>query len=65
MPATTAAESDVISITAVARLAGVSTETIRKWLAKDAFPRPMRVIAGGWRRWRRADVVAWLKATEA
>lgn len=43
----------------VATLCGVSARTIRRWADTGLLPPPVRVP--GVRRWRRADIEAWVE----
>jgi len=45
---------------AVQQLAGVSGDTLRRWVAAGIFPRPLVRIAGR-PRWRCETVIEWLR----
>lgn len=54
----TAPTDDLITMTEVTRLmGGVYDSTVRRWIRKGIFPKPVK-IGQAVSRWRRADVLA-------
>jgi len=47
----------------VCRLLGVSRSTVYQWIARDAFPRPVKVSERSV-RWRSQDIEAWSSAID-
>jgi excisionase family DNA binding protein len=60
-PSTIAApEKLLLTDREVAELVGVTGKTIRNWADAGTFPAGIKM--GRLRRWRRADVLAWIAA---
>jgi predicted DNA-binding transcriptional regulator AlpA len=51
----------LMRLTEVAALIAVKPRTIKSWVTKGTFPKPMSPT-DTLRLWRRADVVAWVEA---
>ena len=64
MTVSSIATEELISVRQAAALVGVTPRTIFAWLAADAIPTPVRVGSGprGTVRFRRDDIMAWIKA---
>lgn len=58
------ADLEVVALPVVARLAGVSDETVERHLQREAMPLPLPT-GGRARVWRRRDVVEWAAARRA
>lgn len=63
MPTTTADPEDLLTTSEAAALLQVHIDTVRRW-ANQGVLRPVR-MGGGWRRFRRGDLDAFLKSRTA
>jgi predicted DNA-binding transcriptional regulator AlpA len=53
---------ELVGMEEIAELLGVAKVTAKRYGARDDFPEPLAVLAGG-RVWRREDVLAWAERT--
>jgi prophage regulatory protein len=53
---------DLVGVTEIGDLLGVSRQRADQLTRTEAFPDPVAVLSAG-RIWRRADVEAWARAT--
>ncbi len=53
---------DLVGLTEIAELLGVSRQRVDQLAQGDDFPEPVSVLAAG-RVWKRADVEAWARET--
>ncbi len=53
---------DLVGLTEIAEMLGVSPQRVDQLAATDAFPDPVAEIAAG-RIWKRADIEKWARAT--
>lgn len=54
--------ADLMGVTEIADLFGVSRQRVDQLAATDGFPAPIAELAAG-RIWRKADIVRWARAT--
>lgn len=52
---------DLVGLTEIAEMLGVSPQRVDQLAATEAFPEPVAELAAG-RVWKRADVIKWAKA---
>ncbi len=53
---------DLVGLTEIAEMLGVSPQRVDQLAATESFPKPVAELAAG-RVWKRADVERWAKAT--
>jgi prophage regulatory protein len=56
------APEDLVGMEEIAELLGVAKVTAKRYGARDDFPQPVAVLAGG-RVWLREDVLEWSERT--
>jgi predicted DNA-binding transcriptional regulator AlpA len=56
------APEEIVGMEEIAELLGVAKVTAKRYGARDDFPPPLAVLAGG-RVWRREEVLAWARRT--
>jgi prophage regulatory protein len=50
--------AELAGITEIAEMLGASARTVRNWVRRPDFPKPIETLATG-RIWRRVDVATW------
>jgi len=53
---------ELLGLTEIADMFGISRQRVDQLAATKGFPEPVAELAAG-RVWKRADIVAWAKAT--
>ena len=52
--------AELAGITEIAEMLGASPRTVRNWVQRPDFPKPIETLATG-RIWRRREVESWAK----
>jgi prophage regulatory protein len=53
---------DLVGLTEIAEMLGVSAQRVDQLARRDDFPEPVAVLAAG-RIWRRGDIERWARGT--